>query len=157
MGTPPTIEFASLGIWDSLILMVLALVVFGPRRLPEIGRKLGRVMYEIRKASNDFKFQMEEELRKAGEVDQRQREEERLRVLAAPAGAPAADSPVRESGADAPGSGPALTPVQTPAPSPYPGEDAYPELIAAVPAAGEQATDAPTDASGADPKQVRHG
>jgi sec-independent protein translocase protein TatB len=157
MGTPPTIEFASLGIWDSLILMVLALVVFGPRRLPEIGRKLGRVMYEIRKASNDFKFQMEEELRKAGEVDQRQREEERLRVLAAPAGTPVTDSPVRESRADAPGSGPALTPVQTPAPSPYPGEDAYPELIAAAPAAGEQASTAPADASGAGSEQVRHG
>ena len=48
--------------WDSLILMVMALVVCGPRRLPEIGRQIGRLMYEIRKASNDFKFQMEDEL-----------------------------------------------------------------------------------------------
>ena len=49
---------------DTLILMVLALVVFGPRRLPKIGRQIGKLMYEFRKASNDFKFQMEEELRK---------------------------------------------------------------------------------------------
>ena len=48
---------------DTLILMVLALVVFGPRRLPQIGRQIGKLMYEFRKASNDFKFQMEEELR----------------------------------------------------------------------------------------------
>ena len=48
---------------DSIILMVMALVVFGPRRLPQIGRQIGKLMYEFRKASNDFKFQMEEELR----------------------------------------------------------------------------------------------
>ena len=74
---PPTIEVANLGMWDSLILMVMALVVFGPRRLPEIGRQIGKLMYEVRKASNDFKFQMEEELRKAEDVDRRKKEEER--------------------------------------------------------------------------------
>lgn len=69
---------------DSLILMVLALVVFGPRRLPEIGRQIGKLMYEFRKASNDFKFQMEEELRAAEEADRRKKEEEeRQRQLAA--------------------------------------------------------------------------
>jgi sec-independent protein translocase protein TatB len=69
--------------WDSLILMVLALVVFGPRRLPQIGRQVGKLMYEFRKASNDFKFQMEEELRNAEEADRRKKEEERQRSLAA--------------------------------------------------------------------------
>jgi sec-independent protein translocase protein TatB len=39
-------------------------------------------MYEFRKASNDFKFQMEEELRTAEEADRRKKEEERLRALA---------------------------------------------------------------------------
>jgi len=64
--------------------MVLALVVFGPRRLPKIGRQLGKLMYEFRKASNDFKFQMEEELRNAEEADRRKKEEEeRQRALAA--------------------------------------------------------------------------
>ena len=60
---------------DSLILMVLALVVFGPRRLPQIGRQIGKLMYEFRKASNDFKFQMEEELRqlRRGRPAQRRR------------------------------------------------------------------------------------
>lgn len=68
---------------DSLLLMVLALVVFGPRRLPQIGRQIGKLMYEFRKASNDFKFQMEEELRNAEEADRRKREEaERQQRLA---------------------------------------------------------------------------
>ena len=69
---------------DSLILMVMALVVFGPRRLPQIGRQIGKLMYEFRKASNDFKFQMEEELRTSEEADRRKKEEdERQRKLAA--------------------------------------------------------------------------
>ncbi|HEX4030191.1 MAG TPA: twin-arginine translocase TatA/TatE family subunit [Terracidiphilus sp.] len=68
---------------DSLILMVLALVVFGPRRLPQIGRQIGKLMYEFRKASNDFKFQMEEELRNSEDADRRRREEaERQQRLA---------------------------------------------------------------------------
>ena len=84
MGITPTIETANLSMADSLILMVLALVVFGPRRLPKIGRQIGKLMYEFRKASNDFKFQMEEELRNAEEADRRKREEEeRRRALAA--------------------------------------------------------------------------
>jgi sec-independent protein translocase protein TatB len=129
MGMPPPIEVASLGMWDSLILMVMALVVFGPRRLPEIARKLGKIMYEVRKASNDFKFEMEEELRKVAEADQRQKEEERLRALTPPASAEGAsttvvDSQLQESGAE--------TPVQSLTPSPYPGEEAYPELTAAA-------------------------
>ena len=83
MGIYPPIEAASLGMADSLLLMVLALVVFGPRRLPQIGKQIGKLMYEFRKASNDFKFQMEEELRKAEEEDRRKRDEaERQKSLA---------------------------------------------------------------------------
>jgi sec-independent protein translocase protein TatB len=65
----PRIQTASIGIPDTLFLMLLALVVFGPRRLPEIGRQIGKLMYEFRKVSNDFKFQMEEELRASEEAD----------------------------------------------------------------------------------------
>jgi sec-independent protein translocase protein TatB len=84
MMVPPKIEVANLGMADSLILMVMALVVFGPRRLPQIGRQIGKLMYEFRKASNDFKFQMEEELRTAEEADRRKKEEEeRQRQLTA--------------------------------------------------------------------------
>ena len=95
MGAPLPIELASLGMADTLILMVMALVVFGPRRLPQIGRQIGKLMYEFRKASNDFKFQMEEELRLSEEADRRKKEEEertRLAALAAPS-LPPADAP----------------------------------------------------------------
>jgi sec-independent protein translocase protein TatB len=66
-----------------MFLMLLALVVFGPRRLPQIGRQIGKLMYEFRKASNDFKFQMEEELRMSEDAERRKKEEEeRARALA---------------------------------------------------------------------------
>jgi len=124
----PTIEIANMGMWDTLIIGVLALVVFGPRRLPEIGRQIGKLMYEVRKASNDFKFQMEEELRKSEESDRRAKEEERLRALAqsqvpnAGPGAAAAQLPDAEAGAAA-----AVPDGQFPTPSPYPGESAADE------------------------------
>ncbi len=84
---------ANLGMADSLILMVMALVVFGPRRLPQIGRQIGKLMYEFRKASNDFKFQMEEEMRSAEEADRRKADEERMKALAVTAVAPKLGSP----------------------------------------------------------------
>ncbi len=114
MGAHPPILLGTLGMTDTLILMVMALVVFGPRRLPQIGRQIGKLMYEFRKASNDFKFQMEEELRLSEEADRRKKEEERQRSLAALAATEQASV-----SADPP------APAQAVA-SPYPGEGTYP-------------------------------
>jgi len=75
------IQAASIGIPDTLFIMVLALVVFGPRRLPAIGRQIGKLMYEFRKASNDFKYQMEEEMRTAEEADRRKKLDDENRRL----------------------------------------------------------------------------
>ena len=88
---PPTIETASIGIPDTMLLMLLALVVFGPRRLPEIGRQIGKLMYEFRKVSNDFKFQMEEELRASEEAERQRKlaEAQAQAALAAPPVTPA--------------------------------------------------------------------
>jgi len=48
---------------DSVFLFFLALLLFGPKKLPELARQLGKLMGEFRRASNEFKYQMEEELR----------------------------------------------------------------------------------------------
>src|ERR1700723_4214723 len=98
MGTPLPIEQASIGMADSLILMVLALVVFGPRKLPQIGRQIGKLMYEFRKASNDFKFQMEEEMRIAEDADRKKKEEaeRQLTLTAQPVSAPALAAPLED-------------------------------------------------------------
>ena len=58
---------------DTIFIFGLALVIFGPKKLPEIGRQLGKLVLEFRRASNEFKMQIEEELRAAEQAD-RQRE-----------------------------------------------------------------------------------
>ena len=132
---------ANLGMSDTLILMVLALVVFGPRRLPQIGRQIGKLMYEFRKASNDFKFQMDEEFRKSEEADRRKKEEERQRALAAgtlPAEAGAQQA--TESGTAAPETG-------EPAPILYPNYPIDPDPSDAGAPTGESASTSVADAA----------
>ncbi len=55
---------------DSIFIFTLALIIFGPKKLPEMARQLGKLVGEFRRASNEFKFQIEEELRQA---EQRER------------------------------------------------------------------------------------
>jgi sec-independent protein translocase protein TatB len=54
---------------DSLFLFVLALLLFGPKRLPVLARELGKWVGEFRRASNEFKMQMEDELRQSEQAD----------------------------------------------------------------------------------------
>lgn len=54
--------FGPLGIPELIFIVVLALLIFGPKRLPEIGRTIGRGMSEFRKASNDLKRTINTEL-----------------------------------------------------------------------------------------------
>ena len=54
---------------DTIFIFLLALIIFGPKKLPEMAKQLGRLMGEFRRASNDFKFQIEEELRQSDIAD----------------------------------------------------------------------------------------
>jgi sec-independent protein translocase protein TatB len=49
------------------------LLLFGPKKLPELARQLGKLMAEFRRASNEFRMQMEEELRIADQEEQRKK------------------------------------------------------------------------------------
>lgn len=60
---------------DTVFIFVLALIIFGPKKLPEIGRQIGRLVGEFRRASNEFKFQIEEELRQADITEKRSQPE----------------------------------------------------------------------------------
>ena len=55
--------FGSLGVSEILLIMVVALIVFGPRKLPEIGRTIGKALAEFRKATDDLKSTIEREVR----------------------------------------------------------------------------------------------
>ncbi len=55
--------FGSLGVPELLLIFFVILIVFGPRRIPEIGRTLGKALGEFRKATDDFKSTIEREVR----------------------------------------------------------------------------------------------
>jgi len=52
-----------LGFPELLLIFIVALIVFGPRRLPEIGKTLGKALGEFKKATDDFKSTIEREVR----------------------------------------------------------------------------------------------
>ncbi len=53
----------SIGMPELIIILVIALIIFGPRKLPELGRSLGRSLSEFKRASNELKSTLEEEIR----------------------------------------------------------------------------------------------
>ena len=77
---------------DTIFIFGLALVIFGPKKLPEIGRQLGKLVLEFRRASNEFKMQIEEELR-AAELADRQKQIAAPAVTPSPAPEPIAEAP----------------------------------------------------------------
>jgi sec-independent protein translocase protein TatA len=67
--------FGSIGMPELIIIFVIALIIFGPRKLPELGRSLGKSLNEFKRASNELKNTLDEEIR----VEE-QRSTERQRV-----------------------------------------------------------------------------
>jgi TatA/E family protein of Tat protein translocase len=55
--------FGPIGMPELIIIFTLALIIFGPRKLPELGKSLGRTLSEFKRASNEIKSTLEEEIR----------------------------------------------------------------------------------------------
>jgi TatA/E family protein of Tat protein translocase len=55
--------FGSIGMQELIIIFAVALIFFGPRKLPELGRSLGRSLNEFKRASNELRNTLEEEVR----------------------------------------------------------------------------------------------
>ena len=55
--------FGSIGMPELMIIFVIALIIFGPRKLPELGRSMGKSLSEFKRASNDLKNTLDEEIR----------------------------------------------------------------------------------------------
>lgn len=92
--------FGSIGMPELIIIFVIALIIFGPRKLPELGRSLGKSLGEFKRASNELRSSLEEEIRieeqrdteaaraKAKAEDQRRAEIDRATAEAPISGAP---------------------------------------------------------------------
>lgn len=76
-------ETMDLGLPELIFLFVLALLLFGPRRLPEIGRQLGKLFADFKRASNEFQNQLQDEVKALeAEIDNLEEKPAENRILA---------------------------------------------------------------------------
>ena len=130
------------------IIFLIALLVFGPEKLPEIARTVGKFMGDFRKASTDFQRVIQQEF---SEIERQQREKEeaaRQKALAAsnptPATAPAAAADATAPGTEAAAT--AETGTELPAESSAPAVDPAATAAPALPSSGQAGTVANTTA-----------
>lgn len=62
-----------------LFIFLLALIVFGPKKLPDLARQLGKIMAEFKRATNDFKYQLENEIEQL-DIQTKREEQEKSRA-----------------------------------------------------------------------------
>jgi len=79
----------NLGFPEMIFLFLFALILFGPKKLPEIGRQIGRALNEFKRASNEFKSQIESEI---AQLDLENSPQTILPPVQAPAGSVASGS-----------------------------------------------------------------
>ncbi len=118
-----------------IVLFVIALVIFGPQKLPELARILGKATAEFRRITNDFRYTLEDEVRNL-ERETRIHQEEiaaAARAVEPPAASPQGTMP-RELPAWE-------TPVEPAATEPPPQAEAGPALPETVTAPQEKPTD----------------
>lgn len=87
--------FGSIGMPELIIIFVIALIIFGPRKLPELGRSLGKSLAEFKRASNELRNTLEEEIR----IEEQQQKPEAAKTTTAQAAAPTVvtTAPVEET------------------------------------------------------------
>jgi TatA/E family protein of Tat protein translocase len=61
-GLEVSAVFGTLGMPELILIFVVALLLFGPRKMPQIGKSVGRALAEFRRASNEFKRTIEDEV-----------------------------------------------------------------------------------------------
>jgi Tat protein translocase TatB subunit len=86
--------FGPIGMPEMVVIAVIALIIFGPRKLPELGKSLGKSIAEFKRASNELKNTLEEEIR-TEELQDARKSAEIPKTSATPSAAPpAAAAPV---------------------------------------------------------------
>ena len=117
---------------EMIFLFFLALILFGPKKMPEIGRQVARFLNEFRRASNEFRAQIETEINSLDSSNANSPRQQILPPLQAPLGSlanrifnpPSAEKPVAAA-STAPTEG---APIEAaPVPDPYPATKAAPD------------------------------
>ena len=90
----------SIGMPEMVVIAVIALIIFGPRKLPELGKSLGKSIAEFKRASNELKSRLEEEIR-TEELQEARKSAQIPPAQATPAAAPteSATTPRADAGA----------------------------------------------------------
>lgn len=76
----------NLGFSEMFFIFLLALIIFGPKKLPEIGRQIGKALADFKRYSNDFKYQLESEVRQWEIEETLRKEKEELKQSILPEG-----------------------------------------------------------------------
>jgi sec-independent protein translocase protein TatA len=93
--------FGSIGMPELIIIFVIALIIFGPRKLPELGKSLGKSIAEFKRASNELRNTLEEEIR----LDEQRPKTQAAAATTAEASAAPAPAPVEHVSEAAPSTG----------------------------------------------------
>lgn len=120
-------SFGSIGFSEMLVIAVLVLVFFGPRRMPEIGRAVGGAMREFRRGLNEIQRELQEAERSASVEPEKQR--------GASAPPPSSSSPTSPAPAVPQSLAPAAP--QSPAVVPQPPEPDSPEASSSAPSGSD--------------------
>lgn len=75
-----------MGFGEMLFIFLLALIIFGPKKLPEIGRQIGKALSDFKRYSNDFKYQLESEVRQWEIEETLRKEKDELKQAILPEG-----------------------------------------------------------------------
>jgi len=70
--------FGSIGMPELIIILVIALIIFGPRKLPELGKSLGRSLNEFKRASTDLQNTLEQEIKLEEQKERETKEKDRF-------------------------------------------------------------------------------
>jgi sec-independent protein translocase protein TatA len=84
--------FGSIGMPELIIILVIALIIFGPRKLPELGKSLGRSLNEFKRASTDLQNTLEQEIRLEEQKEKQGRDKDPDPLASSPESSSATDT-----------------------------------------------------------------
>ena len=90
--------FGSIGMPEMIVIGIIALLIFGPRKLPELGKSLGKSIAEFKRASNELRNTLEDEIK----TEQLEGERKSAEMAPPPTAAPSAPAPQADAAPAAP-------------------------------------------------------